>query len=75
MFLSFFSLSASMSANMYGQTKEIGILRSIGLTNWQISRVYFYEAFILVEAASILGMFTGSAIGMIMALQQSSFTH
>ena len=57
-----------MSANLYSQTKEIGILRSIGLTNWQISRVYFYEAFIVVEAASMMGMITGSSIGMIMAL-------
>ena len=48
MFMSFFSLSASMSANLYGQTKEIGILRSIGLTNWQVSRIYFYEAIIVV---------------------------
>ena len=57
-----------MSANLYSQTKEIGVLRSIGLTNWQISRVYFYEAFIVVEAASMMGMITGSSIGMIMAL-------
>ena len=34
MFLCFFSLSASMSANLYEQTKEIGVLRSIGLTSF-----------------------------------------
>jgi len=32
MFLCFFSLSASMSANLYQQTKEIGILRAVGLS-------------------------------------------
>ena len=68
MFLCFFSLSASTTANLYSQTKEIAVLRSIGLTNWQISRVYFYEAFVVVLSASLLGMLTGSAIGMIMAL-------
>lgn len=30
MFLCFFSLSASMSANLYEQSKEIGVLRAIG---------------------------------------------
>ena len=33
MFLCFFSLSASMSANLYEQAKEIGILRALGLTS------------------------------------------
>ena len=62
MFLCFFSLSASMSANIYEQQKEIGIMRAIGVTNWQVKRMYFYEAFILVMSASILGMFAGIVI-------------
>ena len=37
--------------------------------------MYFYEAFVVVLSASLLGMLTGSAIGMIVALQQSSFTN
>ena len=74
MFLSFFSLSASMSANLYNQTKEIGVLRSIGMSNWQVSRIYFYEAFIVVLGAGILGMFSGSVIGYVMTLQQAEFT-
>ena len=69
MFLSFFSLSASMTANIYSQTKEIGVLRSIGLSKWQVSRVYFYEAFIVVEVACILGMINGLVIGYVMTLQ------
>ena len=69
MFMCFFSLSASMSANLYEQQKEIGILRSIGLTNWQVKRMYFYESFILVLGASILGMLTGIAIAFTMMAQ------
>ena len=68
MFLCFFSLSASMSANLYEQQKEIGIVRSIGITNWQIRRLYFYEAYIVVIAASILGMLTGVVIAFTMIL-------
>ena len=36
MFLCFFSLSTSMSASLYEQTKEIGVLRSIGVTKRRI---------------------------------------
>lgn len=32
MFLCFFSLSSSMTANLYEQTKEIGVMRAIGFT-------------------------------------------
>ena len=62
MFLCFFSLSASMSANLYDQTKEIGILRSIGVTKVRISLLYFYEALILVFSASCLGILIGIAV-------------
>ena len=48
MFLCFFSLSASMSANLYDQAKELGILRSMGVTKIRITLLYFYEALILV---------------------------
>lgn len=75
MFLCFFSLSASMSANLYEQQKEIGIMRAIGVTKWMISRIYFYEAFILVVAASFSGMFTGIVIGLTMMAQSEVFTN
>lgn len=68
MFLCFFSLSASMSANLYDQTKEIGILRSIGFTKGNIRLIYFYEAFILVMTSSMLGVFIGFFIGWTLTL-------
>ena len=57
MFLCFFSLCASMSANLYEQKKEIAILRAIGVTKIRIKLIYFYEAFIMVVASCILGVF------------------
>ena len=44
-------------------------MRAIGVTKWMISRIYFYEAFVLVVAASFLGMFTGIVIGLTMLAQ------
>ena len=62
MFLCFFSLSASMSANLYDQTKEIGILRAMGVTKIRITLLYFYEALILVFASSVLGIMIGCLV-------------
>ena len=73
MFLCFFSLSSSMSANLYEQHKEIGILRAIGFTRFRIILLYSYEAFILVMSSSFLGLVIGTVAGFSMVAQFSTF--
>ena len=68
MFLCFFSLSASMSANLYDQAKELGILRSMGVTKIRITLLYFYEALILVFSSSFLGILIGVFVAYTMKL-------
>lgn len=68
MFLCFFSLASSMSANLLDQTKEIGILRAMGFTKNRIKLLYFYEAFILVISSCMLGVMIGMAVGFTMVL-------
>jgi len=69
MFLCFFSLSANMSANLYDQTKEIAVLRSIGLTKSRVKILYFYEAMILVLTSCLLGVFIGIILGQTLSMQ------
>ena len=73
MFLCFFSLSAAMSANLYDQSKEIGILRSMGVTKIRITLLYFYEALILVFSSSFLGILIGVFVAYTMKLQMDLF--
>ena len=68
MFLCFFSLAASMSANLYEQKKEVGILRAIGFTKYRIRMLYFYESLILVMTSCILGVLIGTGVGYTMLL-------
>ena len=68
MFLCFFSLSASMSANLYEQKKEVGIIRAMGFTRYRIKALYFYEALILVVSSSLLGVGIGCLVGYTMML-------
>jgi ABC-type antimicrobial peptide transport system permease subunit len=56
MVAAFFSLNSSMLTNISEQTKEVGILRAVGLTKAAIFRLYIYEAFILIIGASLLGV-------------------
>ena len=71
MFLCFFALSTNMTANLYEQSKEIGVLRSIGLTKTRIKLLYFYEAFVLVFASCLLGILVGCVMGYSVCLQQN----
>jgi ABC-type antimicrobial peptide transport system permease subunit len=74
MFLCFFSLTASMTANIYEQTKEIAVLRAIGFTKRRVIMLYIYEAFLLVFSSSIIGICIGVLVGWTMMLQRVLFT-
>ena len=74
MAVAFFSLVSSMYANVREQTKEIGILRAMGMTRFRLYRVYVYEAYTLVFSSSILGLIIGSAVAYTMVLTQILFT-
>ena len=74
MFLCFFSLVSSMSANILEQCKEISVLRSIGLTKKQMTSLYIYEAFVLVFASSFTGLCIGTIVGFTMSIQRALFT-
>lgn len=68
MFLCFFALAANMSANLYEQTKEVGVLRAIGVTKCRMRMLYFYEACVLVLASCLLGVIVGMMVGYTMTL-------
>jgi ABC-type antimicrobial peptide transport system permease subunit len=74
MLVSFFSLMSSMFTNIHEQTKEIGILRAIGIRRSWMYRIYIYEAFVLVLSSSLLGVVIGVTVAVTMTMQQSLFT-
>ena len=74
MAISFFSLISSMYTNVYEQAKEIGILRALGIPYGWMQRIYVYEAFTLVMAASLMGLGIGMGVGWTVAVQRVLFT-
>ena len=73
MVMCFFSLTASMYSNIHEQSKEIGILRSLGLTRFPTKRIYVWEAFILLFSASIMGFAVGTVVAFTLLLQRQLF--
>ncbi|KAL4504054.1 hypothetical protein ABPG72_022684 [Tetrahymena utriculariae] len=74
MLLCFFSLISSMTANIYDQSKEIGIMRAMGLSKLKLSLIYIYESFVLVFSSCIIGTIVGIIIGYSMSMQRQLFT-
>jgi ABC-type antimicrobial peptide transport system permease subunit len=74
MILCFFALTANMSANILNQTKELAVLRAIGVRKHRVVALYFYEAMALVLASSLSGILIGFLVAFTMALQQSLMT-
>ena len=74
MSICFFALISSMSTNVFEQCKEIGILRCIGMHRFPMYRVFVWEAFVLVTAASFLGLIVGTVVAYTMMLQNILFT-
>ncbi|KAM9990763.1 hypothetical protein ACTFIY_006805 [Dictyostelium cf. discoideum] len=69
--ISSFSLISSMFTSIKNQSKEIGILRSIGLSNFKIYKIYIIEAFTLSFGSCIIGIIIGLFISYIILLKQS----
>ena len=62
-----------MTANLYEQKKEVGVLRAMGFTKYRVRMLYFYEALILVLSSCILGVLIGMIVGYTMLLQFNLF--
>ncbi|EGG18606.1 hypothetical protein DFA_04100 [Cavenderia fasciculata] len=72
--LCFFMLWISFSANIHENSWEFGVLRAIGLTSFQVTRIYIYEALVLIFSSVILGLLIGLGIAITLTLQFDLFT-
>jgi hypothetical protein len=70
----FFILWVSFSANVRDNSWEFGVLRSLGLSLYQVIRVYVYEALCLMISAIIFGTAIGIIVSVTLTLQFNLFT-
>ncbi|AIN97668.1 hypothetical protein LPMP_201740 [Leishmania panamensis] len=74
MLICFFSLMSSMTSNVFDSSKEVGVLLCLGMSHFQVYRVYIWEAFVLVVSSGILGLIVGLIVAYTMQLQNVLFT-
>jgi ABC-type antimicrobial peptide transport system permease subunit len=74
MFVAFFALASSMLTNVREQSREIGVMRALGLPDAWLARIYIYEAFVVVFSSSLLGILIGTLVGWTVSLQRVLFT-
>uniref|UniRef100_A0A6B2KXA1 ABC3 transporter permease C-terminal domain-containing protein n=1 Tax=Arcella intermedia TaxID=1963864 RepID=A0A6B2KXA1_9EUKA len=72
--LCFFLLFVSFTTNVNENAWEFGVLRAIGMTAFQVLRVYIYEAMSIVLASVLIGFFIGDLVSVTLALQSSLFS-
>ncbi|CBZ37660.1 hypothetical protein, conserved [Leishmania donovani] len=70
----FFSLMSSMTTNVLDSSKEIGVLLCLGMSHFQVYRVYVWEAFVLVVSSGVMGLIVGLVVAYTMQLQNILFT-
>lgn len=66
--LSFFLILISFVGNVKDNSWEFGVLRAIGLSKKQLTRVYIYEAIALITASGFLGTFIGIVFAIVLTL-------
>lgn len=57
-----FNIASSLMMTVYRKIKEIGVLKTIGLTSWEIRKVFIYQGMILGIRGLILGLLLGGAV-------------
>ncbi|HVN47982.1 MAG TPA: ABC transporter permease, partial [Bacteroidota bacterium] len=57
-----FNLLGSLTMTVIEKTRDIGIMKSMGATNDQVKRIFFYQGFFIGLAGIILGMMLGLVI-------------
>ncbi len=63
MIIAGFGIVITLLASVFERTREIGILRSIGMTRSQVSRIVILESMLLGGCGGILGSATGILVG------------
>ena len=72
--LCFFMLWISFQSNVLENSWELGVLRSLGLTSFQVLRVYTWESILLVLSATVTGTAIGATMSAAFGLEYDIFS-
>ena len=67
--IAFFGIMNTLGLSIYERTRELGLLRAVGMGKKQVKRMVRYEAVIIAVFGALLGILVGIGFGW--ALQQA----
>jgi len=72
--LCFFTLLVSFTSNINENSWEFGVLRAIGLSSFQVIRLYIYEAACIIISSVMLGSTVGLFVAITLTAQSDLFS-
>jgi putative ABC transport system permease protein len=63
LFVAAIGIINTMTISLLERTHEIGIMKAVGASNWDIAKIFLYEAGIMGFTSSLYGLLTGWLIG------------
>jgi len=60
---SLFGLTATIAMSVFERTREIGVLRALGCSRWQVRRAIAFESLVLALVGALLGNILGLVLG------------
>ena len=72
--MAFFQLILAIENNFKENVYQIGVLRSIGMTNFEVQTIIFIESTANVQAAILIGALVGYIIKCVAMSELSTFT-
>jgi putative ABC transport system permease protein len=74
LFLASFTILNTMFMSVLERTKEIGMMKSLGMRNRQVMAVIMYEALLIGAIASVIGAIWGSGVAYYLATEGIDYT-
>ena len=62
-FVSLFGVINTLSMSVFERTREIGVLRALGASRWQVRRMIVDESLIITLIGTLMGIVVGAGIG------------
>jgi putative ABC transport system permease protein len=65
-------ITNTLALSVFERTREIGLLRAVGMSRWQVRRMVLWESIIVSVIGAVLGIVVGLFFGVVVTLALAS---
>ncbi len=63
--IAMFGITNTLALSVFERTREIGLLRAVGMSRWQVRRMVLWESIIVAVIGAVLGIVVGLFFGVV----------